>query len=47
MLDLSSLSKTLKWEGMPLVSGYSKGIALVFRPFSEYEINIIISDDVF
>lgn len=38
MVYSSSLSKTLNWEGIPLVPGYSKGIALVFRPLSKYEI---------
>ena len=33
----STLSKTLKWEGSPLVSGYAKGKALVLNPLSEYK----------
>ena len=34
----STLSKTLKWEGLPLVQGYAKGKALVLKPLSEYKI---------
>ena len=38
MFCSSSLSDTLKFEGVSLVSGYSRGVALVFCPFSEYEV---------
>ena len=33
-----SLSKTIKWEGISLVSGYAKGVAFVLTPFSDYTI---------
>ena len=32
----TSLSETMKWDGISLVSGYAKGNALVLRPFSDY-----------
>ena len=35
---ISSLSRTIKWEGLSLVTGYAKGKALVLKPFSEYEV---------
>ena len=38
MLMVSTLSKTLRWEGLVLVSGYAKGKAMVLKPLSEYKI---------
>ncbi len=38
MVDFSSLSSVLKWDGFSLVSGYAKGKAFVLRPLSDYEI---------
>lgn len=38
MVTISCLSKTVKWEGLPLVEGFSKGVAFVLKPLSEYEI---------
>ncbi len=38
MSEISFLSKTVKWEGLPLVDGFAKGEALVIRSISEYKI---------
>ncbi len=38
MSEISFLSKTFKWEGLPLVDGFAKGEAFVIQPISEYKI---------
>lgn len=46
MVTVSSLSKTLKWEGLSLVDGFAKGEAFVLKPIFEYETEKTLTPEI-